>query len=530
MAENTRSEKAPDPLIRMEGITKRFPGVLASDSVDFSVQEGEIHALVGENGAGKTTLMKILYGIYSKDTGQIYFEDEPVDIEDPKAANEFGIGMVHQHFMLVPPLSVVDNITLGSEIAHRGILDREEGKKRIQELASDIGFDIDPEARIEELSVGVRQRIEILKVLFREAEVLILDEPTAVLTPQEVESLYEILNNLQEQGKTIIFITHKLNEVMDLADRVTVMRDGKEVGTKEIENTSKKELANMMVGREVLLRVEKKEAELGEELIRTENLTVTNDEGKEIVNDISFSIQEGEVFGIAGVQGNGQTELIEALTGIDEFSSGTVEVQESDLTNADGREIREEGIGHIPEDRLDRGMITDFTVTENFVLGYHTFERYSNRLFLKLREMDAHAEEAVEEFDIKTPSIKTLAESLSGGNQQKLIVARELSQQPKLLVAAQPTRGIDVGAIEFVHERLMEERARGKGLLLVSSELDEIISLSDRIAVIYEGEFTGIFDADETSKEELGVYMTGSKRQDEEKVRRKALNQVSLRE
>ncbi|MBS3788697.1 ABC transporter ATP-binding protein [Candidatus Bipolaricaulota bacterium] len=514
----------------MEGINKRFPGVLANDSVDFSVQEGEIHALVGENGAGKTTLMKVLYGIYSKDEGQIYFDDKPLEIKDPKAANELGIGMVHQHFMLVPPLSVADNITLGREIAKYGVLDREEAKERILELSSDIGFEIDPEARVEDLSVGVRQRIEILKVLFREAEVLILDEPTAVLTPQEVESLYEILNNLQEQGKTIIFITHKLNEVMDLADRVTVMREGKDVGTKEVQETSKNELANMMVGREVLLRVEKEEAEKGEELIRAENLTLKNDEGANIVDDISFSIREGEVFGIAGVQGNGQTELIEALTGINEFSSGTVEVQNSDLTNADGQVIREEGIGHIPEDRLDRGMITDFTVTENFVLGYHTFERYSSRIFMKLRDMDEHAKKAVEEFDIKTPSTKTLAESLSGGNQQKLIVARELSQQPKLLIAAQPTRGIDVGAIEFVHERLMKERARGKGLLLVSSELDEIISLSDRIAVIYEGEFIGMFDANETSKEELGVYMTGSERQDKEEVRRKALDKVSPRE
>ncbi|MFW6071423.1 MAG: ABC transporter ATP-binding protein [Candidatus Bipolaricaulota bacterium] len=528
MAEDKNSEE--DPLIRMEGISKRFPGVLANDSVDFSVREGEIHALVGENGAGKTTLMKILYGVYAADGGQIYLKDEPVSIEEPKVANKLGIGMVHQHFMLVPPLSVVDNITLGSEIAHRGILDREEGKKRIQKLASDIGFDLDPEAKVENLSVGVRQRIEILKVLFREAEVLILDEPTAVLTPQEVERLYEILNNLQEQGKTIIFITHKLNEVMDLADRVTVMRDGKDVGTKTVEDTSKNELANMMVGREVLLRVEKEEAELGEELIRAESLTVTNEEGVNVVDDVSFSIREGEVFGIAGVQGNGQTELIEALTGITEFSSGNVAVQGSDLTNADGQEIREEGMGHIPEDRLDRGLITDFTVTENFVLGYHTFERYSNRLFLKLRDMESHAEEAVENFDIKTPSIKTLAESLSGGNQQKLIVARELSQQPKLLVAAQPTRGIDVGAIEFVHKRLMEERAKGKGLLLVSSELDEIMSLSDRIAVIYEGEFTAVFDADETTKEELGIYMTGSERQDEEEVRRKALDSASLRE
>ncbi|MBS3766216.1 ATP-binding cassette domain-containing protein, partial [Candidatus Bipolaricaulota bacterium] len=304
-----------DPLVSMEDITKRFPGVIANDSVNFSLQEGEIHALVGENGAGKTTLMKVLYGVYSKESGQIYFEDEPVQIGNPKDANELGIGMVHQHFMLVPPLSVVDNITLGREIAHRGILDREEAKERIVDLANDIGFDIDPEARIEDLSVGVRQRIEILKVLFREAEVLILDEPTAVLTPQEVESLYEILDNLQDQGKTIIFITHKLNEVMDIADRVTVMRDGEDVGVKEVENTSKNELANMMVGREVLLQVEKEESELGEELIRAENLSVTDDEGTRIVDDVSFSVREGEVFGIAGVQGNGQTELIEALTG-----------------------------------------------------------------------------------------------------------------------------------------------------------------------------------------------------------------------
>lgn len=519
-----------DPLVSMEGICKRFPGVLANDSVDFSVKDGEIHALVGENGAGKTTLMKILYGIYSKDDGQIYFEDEPVDIEDPKAANELGIGMVHQHFMLVPPLSVVDNITLGREIARHGVLDREEAKKRIRELAEDIGFEIDPEAKVEELSVGVRQRIEILKVLFREAEVLILDEPTAVLTPQEVESLYKILDNLQEQGKTIIFITHKLNEVMDIADRVTVMRDGEKVGTKQVANTSKGELANMMVGREVLLRVEKEEAETGKKLIEAENLTVTDEEGSEVVKNVSFAVREGEVFGIAGVQGNGQTELIEALTGIEDFSSGVVDFKGEELTNAGGQKLREEGIGHIPEDRLDRGMITDFTVTENFVLGYHTFDRYSNRIFMKLKEMDRHAEEAVEEFDVKTPSTKTLAESLSGGNQQKLIVARELSQQPDLLVAAQPTRGIDVGAIEFVHQRLMEERAKGKGLLLVSSELDEIISLSDRIAVIYEGEFIAVFDADETDKEELGVYMTGSQRQEEEAVREKALGKVSLRE
>jgi len=526
LAEDNGTEM--DPLISMEGICKRFPGVLANDAVDFSVKDGEIHALVGENGAGKTTLMKILYGIYSKDGGQIYFEDEPVDIEDPRAANELGIGMVHQHFMLVPPLSVVDNITLGREIANHGILDREQAKERIRTLAEDIGFEIDPEAKVADLSVGVRQRIEILKVLFREAEVLILDEPTAVLTPQEVESLYDILNNLQEQGKTIIFITHKLNEVMDLADRVTVMRDGEQVGTKLVENTSKDELANMMVGREVLLRVEKEESEKGNELIHAEDLSVTDDEGVEIVQDLSFSIREGEVFGIAGVQGNGQTELIEALTGIEEFASGTVEIEGNDLTDADGQELREEGVGHIPEDRLDRGLITDFTVTENFVLGYHTFERYSGRIFLKPKEMDEHAEKAVEDFDIKTPSTSTLVESLSGGNQQKLIVARELSQQPNLLVAAQPTRGIDVGAIEFVHERLMEERAKGKGLLLVSSELDEIMSLSDRIAVIYEGEFTAVFDANETTKEELGAYMTGSQRQDEDEVRRKALGEVSL--
>jgi len=305
------------------------------------------------------------------------------------------------------------------------------------------------------------------------------------------------------------------------------MRDGRKVGTKQVTDTSKDELANMMVGREVLLRVEKEEIEQGEKLIQAENLTVTDDEGAKLVDDISFSIREGEVFGIAGVQGNGQTELIEALTGIEKFSSGSVEFQGSDLTSANGRELREEGIGHIPEDRLDRGMITDFTVTENFVLGYHTFERYSGRLFLKPKEMARHAEEAVENFDIKTPSISTLAESLSGGNQQKLIVARELSQQPNLLVAAQPTRGIDVGAIEFVHERLMEERARGKGLLLVSSELDEIMSLSDRIAVIYEGEFTAVFDSNETTKEELGVYMTGSQTQDKEEVRRKALGNLS---
>ncbi|MFB6291651.1 MAG: ABC transporter ATP-binding protein [Candidatus Bipolaricaulia bacterium] len=516
-----------DPLIDMEGITKRFPGVLANDSVDFSVEKGEIHALVGENGAGKTTLMKILYGLYGMDDGQIYFRDEPVEIEDPKAANQLGIGMVHQHFMLVPPLSVVDNITLGREIANYGVLDREEAKERIRELASDIGFDIDPEATVEDLSVGVRQRIEILKVLFREAEVLILDEPTAVLTPQEVESLYEILNNLQEGGKTIIFITHKLNEVMDIADRVTVMRDGKYVGTKKIENTSKNELANMMVGREVLLRVEKEETERGEELLRAENLTIRGEEGNKVVDDVSFTVSEGEVFGIAGVQGNGQSKLIEALTGIEEFSSGSVEIQESDLTKADGQELREAGVGHIPEDRLQRGLITEFTVTENFVLGYHPFERYSSRVFMKLKEMDSHAKQAVEKFDIKTPSTRTLVESLSGGNQQKLIVARELSQQPNLLIAAQPTRGIDVGAIEFVHKRLMEERAKGKGLLLVSSELDEIMSLSDRIAVIYEGEFTALFDSDETTKEELGVYMTGSQRQDKEEVRRKALDEVS---
>ena len=527
MAEDSKQGK--DSLIRMEGISKRFPGVLANDSVDFSVEQGEIHALVGENGAGKTTLMKILYGLYSRDKGKIYFEDEPVKIEDPKAANRLGIGMVHQHFMLVPPLSVVDNITLGREIADYGVLDREKAKESIQDLASSIGFDIDPEARIEELSVGARQRIEILKVLFREAEVLILDEPTAVLTPQEVESLYKILDNLQEQGKTIIFITHKLNEVMDIADRVTVMRDGEDVGTKEVRDTSKNELANMMVGREVLLRVEKQEVEPGEELLRAENLSVAGEEGA-LVDDVSFTIREGEILGVAGVQGNGQTELIESLTGIEGFSDGTVEIRDTDYTEANGKELREAGMGHIPEDRLDRGLITDFTVTENLVLGYHTFERYSSRVFLKPKAMESYAENAVKEFDIKTPSTGTLVESLSGGNQQKLIVARELSQKPELLIAAQPTRGIDVGAIEFVHKRLMEEKAKGKGILLVSSELDEIMSLSDRIAVMYEGEFTAIFDAEETTKEELGIYMTGSKRQEKEKVHRKALGNLSNRE
>lgn len=517
-----------EPLIRMKNITKRFPGVVANDEANFEVAEGEIHALVGENGAGKTTLMKVLYGLHSQEGGQISLRGEPVTVQNPHKAKRLGIGMVHQHFMLVPPLSVVDNITLGEEFANFGILDREKAKSEIQELADSIGFDIDPDAKIEDLPVGVRQRIEILKVLFREADILILDEPTAVLTPQEVENLYKILEQLRKQGKTIIFITHKLDEVMDIADRVTVMRDGTDVGSTEIEATSKTKLANLMVGREVLLRVEKQEATLGEELLRAENLTVINEEGTKVVDNVSFAVHEGEILGIAGVQGNGQTELIEALTGIDKFSSGTVNSPKGDLTNIDGQQLREAGIGHIPEDRLGKGLITDFTVSENLVLGYHTFDQFSSNFFLKPQAIQQYAKDTVREFDIKTRSIQTAAASLSGGNQQKVIVGRELSQQPDLLIASQPTRGIDVGAIEFVHQRLMEEKGQGKGVLLVSTELDEIVSLCDRVLVMYEGEFIAIFDAEEVTKEQLGVYMTGSERQESETVRQKALSKSFL--
>jgi len=512
------------PIVEMEGIVKNFPGVRANDQVNFSVEEGEIHALVGENGAGKTTLMKILYGIYARDEGEIFFKGDRVEIESPRQAKKLGIGMVHQHFMLVPPLSVAENITLGEEFSSYGFLRREEAVEEIARLAESVGFRIDPKEKVENLSVGSRQRVEILKVLFREAELLILDEPTAVLTPQEVEGLYQIMEKLKEEGKTIVFITHKLEEVTAIADRVTVMRSGEDVGTARVEEVDKEGLANLMVGREVLLRVEREEVERGEELLRAQGLGMKDEEGKLYLEDVSFALHGGEIFAIAGVQGNGQTELIEGLTGIRDFSEGEVVLGGERATNVDGRELRERGMGHIPEDRLGRGLVPEFTVRENLVLGYHTFPRYASRVFLKGETIDQYARAAIGEFDVRTPSISTQAESLSGGNQQKLILARELAQTPDVLIASQPTRGVDVGAIEFVHRRLMEEKASGKGILLVSTELDEILSLSDRIAVIYEGRLTGVFPAAEVSKEELGLYMAGSKKEDEEIVRERALS------
>lgn len=497
------------PVIEMKGITKRFPGVLANDRVNFSLQPGEIHALLGENGAGKTTLMKILYGLYNADAGDIFVNEKKVRITSPEEAIKLGIGMVHQHFMLVEPFSVTENIVLGSEPRRGAFIDYVQAVEDVKRISDRYGLYVDPYAKIRDISVGMQQRVEILKALYRGADILILDEPTAVLTPQEVEELYEIMKSLVKEGKSIIFITHKLKEVKAICDRTTVIRRGKVIDTVNTGEVEEEDLARMMVGREVVLRVSKGPAKPGEKILELKNIQAKNDRGLPALRGISFAVRKGEILGIAGVEGNGQSELTEVLTGLRRVEQGEIIFKGKDLKDCSTREILRSGIAYIPEDRQKRGLILDFSLMENFILGSHYFEPFADGLKLNFPKIKAFGDKLLKEYDVRAPGTQITADSLSGGNQQKAILAREFARDPDLLIAAQPTRGLDVGAIEFIHKRLIELRDQGKAIILVSLELDEILSLSDRILVIYEGRIVAEMDIADATEKKLGLYMAG---------------------
>ena len=500
------------PLLELRGITKQFPGVLANDHVDFDLRKAEVHALLGENGAGKSTLMNILYGLYHPDEGEIRLNGKPVRIGSPRDAIDLGIGMVHQHFMLIPVMTVAENIVLAAEPHNGPFLDLGTAEERVRDLSARFGLAVRPEARIERISVGMQQRAEILKALYRGADILILDEPTAVLTPQEAHELFEILRSLQADGKSIIFISHKLNEVLEIADRITVLRLGEKIDTVPREGATPEGLARMMVGREVVLRVEKAPAQPAEPLLVVESLTVLDDRGLEAVRDVSFEVRAGEIVGVAGVDGNGQSELIDAITGLRKATAGRVLVGGKEVTNSSARGHLDLGIGHIPEDRQLRGLVLDFTLAENLALHDYREEPDSKWGWLFPKRLLERAVRLLKEFDVRGGRPQTPAASLSGGNQQKVVVAREVSRDPRVLVAAQPTRGLDVGAIEFVHRRLVAERDDGRAILLVSFELEEVLSLADRILVVYEGRIVGEYPPG-VSEEELGIAMTGGRRQ-----------------
>jgi general nucleoside transport system ATP-binding protein len=497
-----------DLILELRGIRKEFPGVLANDDVDLEIRRGEVHALLGENGAGKSTLMNILYGLYRADAGEILLHGKPVSFGSARDAIQAGIGMVHQHFMLIPVMTVAENIVLGVEPRDRFLLDERAAERRVKELSERFGLLVDPTALVSEITVGQEQRVEILKALYRGADILILDEPTAVLTPQEARELFGIIRSLQEDGKSIIFISHKLNEVLEIADRITVLRRGKKIETVPCEGATETSLARAMVGREVLLRVEKEPAKPGDVLLAVDDLHVVDERGIERVRGVSFEVRAGEIVGIAGVDGNGQTELVEAITGLRKIESGRVLVAGRELRDASAREMLDAGVGHIPEDRQRRGLVLEFTIAENIAL--HDYAKPPDARFgwlFPLRLVE-RARRLIREFDVRGGGPLTPAGGLSGGNQQKVVVAREIARDPKVLIAAQPTRGLDVGAIEYLHRRIVTERDEGRAVLLVSLELDEILSLSDRILVIYEGRLVGEHSG-EVDEEALGLEMLG---------------------
>ena len=504
-----------DPVLRLAGVSKRFPGVLANDNVDFELAKGEIHALLGENGAGKTTLMNVVYGLYKHDEGQIFINGQEVEIHDPNDALAQGIGMVHQHFMLVPVMTVAENLMLGHEttrgprLGSLSDLDDKKVAEDVKELGEVHGLAVNPGALVQDLSVGAQQRVEIVKALYRGADVLILDEPTAVLTPQEAEELFRVMHSLIAEGKSIIFITHKLKEVLEIADRITVLRDGKVAGTTTPSETSESELAAMMVGREVILQVEKKPAHPGEPVMKIQDLQVRDQREQMVVRGVSLEVRAGEILGVAGVQGNGQRQLVEAITGLAHVEDGHVFVDGKEITNLKPRAITETGIAHVPEDRHKHGLVLAYPLDENLMLQTYYMPPFSKRTFIQPKAVKENAERLIKEYDVRTPSITTHAGSLSGGNQQKVIVARELSRDIRLLIANQPTRGLDVGSIEYIHRRIVEKRDEGVGVLLVSSELDEILGLADRIAVMFAGEILAVMPASEATKERLGLLMAG---------------------
>jgi ABC-type uncharacterized transport system ATPase subunit len=496
--------------LELRGITKRFPGVLANDHIDLTLEQGEIHALLGENGAGKTTLMNILYGLYQPDEGEIIVKGKPIVVNSSRDAITAGVGMVHQHFMLVPVFTVTENVMLGDEAVRYGeVLDRRGASAKITEISEKFNLEVDPNAYVKDLPVGVQQRVEIIKLLYREADILILDEPTAVLTPQEIEGLFRIMRSLVEQGKSIIFITHKLKEVTEIADRITVIRRGKVIGSTTPQEADELKLAEMMVGRAVRLEVEKTEAKPGDVVLQVDHMTVLDDLYNIAVDGISFDVCSGEILGVAGVQGNGQTELVEALTGLRDVQYGKISLLGQEITHATPRRITELGSAHIPEDRQQDGLLLEFPVSDNLVLNTYYQPPFSKGPVLQEKVILATANRLIDEFDIRTPNASVETGSLSGGNQQKVIVAREFSRPIKFLVASQPTRGLDVGSIEYIHQRIIEKRDQGCAVLLVSTELDEVMGLADRIAVMYRGKIIAVLPAQEATKEGVGLLMAG---------------------
>ena len=503
-----------DYILEMKNIRKEFFGgkIVANDDITLNIKKGEIHAIVGENGAGKSILMKILNGLYSITSGEIFYKGQKTDITSPTVAANLGIGMVYQHFMLIDTLTVAENMVLGFEPRKGMIFDIEKARAEVRSVSEKYGLNIDPDAKISDLSVGIHQRIEILKILFKGAELLIFDEPSAVLTPQEVKELYAIMRNLIKEGKTIIFITHKLQEVLDVSNNITVIRRGKVVGNIATTEATKAIIANMMVGRPVLFELEKDPVTIGGPVVTVEGLTVKGDNGLDAVKDISFTIREGEILGIAGVEGNGQTELIEFLAGLRKSENGTYKINENNLENKRPLEIRQKGLSHIPEDRHKRATLEDYSVEENMVLGLQ--DTYAKGMLLDYAKIEANTKKYIEKYDIRPTDGKARFGGLSGGNQQKVVIARELEKENKFIIAAQPTRGVDIGAIEMIHNTILKERLEKKAIMVVSAELSEILALSDRIAVMYSGKIVGIMDKEEATTEKIGILMAGGKLND----------------
>ena len=504
-------------IIEMLHITKEFPGIIANDDITLQLKKGEIHALLGENGAGKSTLMSVLFGLYQPEKGEIRKNGEKVEIKSPNDATALGIGMVHQHFKLVDIFSVLDNIILGAEPNKYGFLTKGEARKKVVALSEKYGLKVDPDAKVEDITVGMQQRVEILKMLYRDNEILIFDEPTAVLTPQEIDELMSIMKELAKEGKSILFITHKLNEIMAVADRCTVLRKGKYIGTVDVKNTTKEELSEMMVGRSVKFAVDKADADPKETVLEVDNLCIKSRlHKKDAVHNVSFKVRAGEIVCIAGIDGNGQTELVYGLTGLEKVESGKVMLCGNDVTDASIRYRSKAGMSHIPEDRHKHGLVLDYSLEQNMVLQRYFEPQFNKHGFINFKAVREYSDSLTEKFDVRSgQGAKTAVRSMSGGNQQKAIVARELDREHKLLIAVQPTRGLDVGAIEYIHNQIVKSRDNGSAVLLVSLELDEVMNLSDRILVMYEGEIVGQLDPKKTTVQELGLYMSGAKRDSE---------------